>query len=345
VLQDRMISILQHEATRRRLFVLLLAVVCAVSAMRAASAQDMTRLRVGVLRLASSAPVFIAFDRRYFAERKLAVELSFFDAAQPIALAVAAGDLDFGVTAFTGGLFNLAPKGGLKVVAGQSRDAPGYPLIAYLANPRAYEAGLRRPENIAGRRIGITQVGSSFHYSVGLLADKYKFPLDKVELVPLQSMSNAAAALKGGRTDGALLPATVALPLINAGEAKLLGWVGDETPWQVGAVFGSPKALADPGLVNRFLDAYRTGTRDYHDLLLPAVKDGTASVATAVLIASIARHTEQSADQVLTGLPFVDRDGRLDVGSVRDQIRWYRERGFIDQGVTLEDVVDGRFVK
>jgi NitT/TauT family transport system substrate-binding protein len=333
------------QGLMRRLFALLLATLCAVLTMQAASAQDMTRLRVGVLRLASSAPVFIALDRGYFAERKLAVELKFFDAAQPIALAVAAGDVDFGVTAFTGGLFNLAAKGGLKVVAGQSREAPGYPLIAYLANPRAYEAGLRKPESIAGRRIGITQVGSSFHYSVGLLAEKYKFPLDKVELVPLQSMSNAAAALKGGRTDGALLPATVALPLINAGEAKLLGWVGDETPWQLGAVFGSPKALADAGTVERFLEAYRAGTRDYHDQLLPAVQDGKASIPSALLIASIARHTEQSADTVLTGLPFVDRDGRLDVASVRDQIRWYRERGFIDQDVTFENVVDGRFVK
>ncbi|PWT84627.1 MAG: ABC transporter substrate-binding protein [Proteobacteria bacterium] len=325
----------------RRIFVSLLATLCAVLS---ASAQD-AKLRVGVLRLASSAPVFIALDRGYFAERKLAVELSFFDAAQPIALAVAAGDIDFGVTAFTGGLFNLAAKGGLKVVAGQSRDAPGYPLIAYLANPRAYEAALRRPQDTAGRRIGITQVGSSFHYSVGLLAEKYKFPLDKVELVPLQSMSNAAAALKGGRTDGALLPATVALPLINAGEAQLLGWVGDETPWQVGAVFGLPKVLADAGLVERFLEAYRAGTRDYHDQLLPAVKEGKASIPTALLIASIARHTQQSADTVLTGLPFVDRDGRLDVASVRDQIRWYRERGFADPGVTLENVVEGRFVR
>src|SRR5947209_10939087 len=127
-----------------------------------ALAQDRPKIRVGVLRLASSGNVFIAADRGYFRDAGLDVELKFFDAAQPIAVAVAVGDVDVGVTAFTGGLFNLAGKGALKVVAGQSREARGFPLIAYLAHPRAYEAGLRRPQDIARHRVGMTQVGSSF---------------------------------------------------------------------------------------------------------------------------------------------------------------------------------------
>jgi NitT/TauT family transport system substrate-binding protein len=225
-----------------------------------ARGEGLTKLRVGVLRLSSSAPVFIAFDRGYFRQRGLDVELRFFDAAQPVAVAVAAGDIDIGVTAFTGGLFNLAGKRALKVVAGQSREAQGFPLIAYLAHPRAFDAGLRAPKDLPGHRVGMTQVGSSFHYSVGLLAEKYGFALKDVELVPLQSLSNAAAALKGGRTDAALLPITVARPLIDAGDARLLGWVGDETPWQLGAVFASPRMAGDADAMQRFLDAYRGGT-------------------------------------------------------------------------------------
>lgn len=320
-------------------------VVAALSAQRAIG-EDLIRLRVGVLRLSSSAPVFIAFDRNYFRNAGLDVELKFFDAAQPIAVAVASGDIDIGVTAFTGGLFNLAGKGVLTVVAGQSREAQGYPLIAYLAHPRAYAAGLRAPKDIAGHRVGMTQVGSSFHYSVGLLAAKYGFLLKDVELVPLQSMSNAVAALKGGRTDAALLPITIARPLIDAGDARLLGWVGDETPWQLGAVFAASKIAADAALVNRFLDAYRHGTRDYHDVLLATVKDGEAArtPATEPLLASIARYTGLAPDKLAIGLAFIERDGRLDVASVADQLRWYQAQGFVDQGVRLDDVIDRRYV-
>src|SRR5712691_11563776 len=115
--------------------------VAAAAAAKSARAQE--KLRVGVLRLVSSGPVFIAFERGYFRDRGLDVELKFFDAAQPIAVATASGDVEFGVTAFTGGLFNLAGKGALRIVAGQSREAPSYPLVAYLAGKSAFQAGLK----------------------------------------------------------------------------------------------------------------------------------------------------------------------------------------------------------
>src|SRR5437763_6463127 len=115
-------------ATRRQVLAGLGFAVAAVAA-AAKSARAQEKLHVGVLRLASSGPVFIAQDRGYFRDRGFEVELKFFDAAQPIAVATASGDVEFGVTAFTGGLFNLAGKGALRVVAGQSREAPGYPLV------------------------------------------------------------------------------------------------------------------------------------------------------------------------------------------------------------------------
>jgi len=75
----------------------------------------------------SSAPVFIAQDKGYFREAGLDVELKFFDAAQPIAVATTSGDVDFGITAFTAGLYNLAGRGTLKVIGGMSREKAGYP--------------------------------------------------------------------------------------------------------------------------------------------------------------------------------------------------------------------------
>src|SRR4051812_31567434 len=73
-----------------------------------AGAQSPLKAKVGVLRLSSSAPVFIAQDKGYFRDAGLDIELKFFDAAQPIAVAVTSGDIEFGVTAFTAGLYNLA---------------------------------------------------------------------------------------------------------------------------------------------------------------------------------------------------------------------------------------------
>src|SRR3954453_17353135 len=125
-------------------------VLSAAMTMSNAGAQTALKAKVGVLRLSSSAPVFIAQDRGYFKDAGLDVELKFFDAAQPIAVAVTSGDVDFGVTAFTAGLYNLAGKGTLKVIGGMSREKAGYPLIGYFASNNAYAAGLKTPKDLAG---------------------------------------------------------------------------------------------------------------------------------------------------------------------------------------------------
>jgi NitT/TauT family transport system substrate-binding protein len=93
---------LAHCALKARLVIASLLTMLALAAASDAQADDALKAKVGVLRLSSSAPVFIAQDKGYFREAGLDVELKFFDAAQPIAVATTSGDVDFGITAFTG---------------------------------------------------------------------------------------------------------------------------------------------------------------------------------------------------------------------------------------------------
>jgi NitT/TauT family transport system substrate-binding protein len=319
----------------------------AIAAVASARAEDALKARIGVLRLSSSAPVFIAQDKGYFREAGLDIELKFFDAAQPIAVATTSGDVDFGVTAFTAGLYNLAGKGTLKVIGGMSREKAGYPLIGYFASNNAYAAGLKTPKDLAGKRIAVTQVGSSFHYSIGLLADKYGFRLADVKIVPLQSLSNAAAALKGETVDAALLPVSTARKLMDDGGAKLLGWVGDETPWQLGAVFAAPKTLANKALVTKLLGALAKADREYHDVILAAMKDGTAPIndQTRPLLEIIAKYTNLPVEQVVGNCAYIDPDGKLDVKNVDNQIKWLQEQGFADKGFDAGAIIAKDYVK
>jgi NitT/TauT family transport system substrate-binding protein len=312
-----------------------------------ARGEEPLKTTVGVLRLSSSAPVFIAEDKGYFRDAGLDVQLKFFDAAQPIAVAATAGDIDFGVTAFTAGLYNLAGKGALKVIGGMSREKAGYPLIGYFASPKAYDAGLKSPKDLAGKRVAVTQVGSSFHYSLGLLADKYGFKLSDVKIVPLQSLSNAAAALKGETVDAALLPVSSARKLMDDGGAKLLGWVGDETPWQLGAVFASPRTLQNKTLVTKLLAALDRADREYHDVILAAMRDGQAPVndKTRPLLDIIAKYTNLPVDQVVGNCAYIDPDGKLDVKNVDNQIKWLQGQGFVDKGFDADAIIDKAYVK
>src|SRR6202142_4113268 len=310
-------------------------------------AEELQKAKIGVLRLSSSAPVFIAQDKGYFRDAGLDIELKFFDAAQPIAVATTSGDVDFGITAFTAGLYNLAGKGTLKVIGGMSREKAGYPLIGYFASNNAYAAGLKTPKDLAGKRVAVTQVGSSFHYSLGLLADKYGFKLAEVKVLPMQSLSNAAAALKGETVDAALLPASTARKLIDDGGARLLGWGGDETPWQLGAVFASPKTLADKPLVTKLLAALARADREYHDVILAAVKDGKAPIndKTKPLLEIIAKYTNLPVEQVVGNCAYIDPDGKLDVKNVANQIEWLQAQGFVDKGFTADAIIAKDYVK
>jgi NitT/TauT family transport system substrate-binding protein len=326
---------------------LVLAGLLVLAASGTAPADDVLKAKIGVLRLSSSAPVFIAQDKGYFREAGLDIELKFFDAAQPIAVATTSGDVDFGITAFTAGLYNLAGKGTLKVIGGMSREKPGYPLIGYFAANNAYAAGLKTPKDLAGKRIAVTQVGSSFHYSLGLLADKYGFKLSDVKIVPLQSLSNAAAALKGQTVDAALLPVSTARKLMDDGGAKLLGWVGDETPWQLGAVFASPKTLGNKPLVTKLLAALDRADREYHDQILASVKDGSAAIneQTKPLLEIIAKYTNLPVEQVVGNCAYIDPDGKLDVKNVDNQIKWLQQQGFVDKGFAADAIIAKDFVK
>jgi NitT/TauT family transport system substrate-binding protein len=326
---------------------LLFAAALALAAAGVARADEALKARVGVLRLSSSAPVFIAQDKGYFRDAGLEIELKFFDAAQPIAVATTSGDIDFGITAFTAGLYNLAGKGTLKVIGGMSREKAGYPLIGYFASNNAYASGLKTPRDLAGKRIAVTQVGSSFHYSLGLLADKYGFKLADVKVLPMQSLSNAAAALKGETVDAALLPVSTARKLIDDGGAKLLGWVGDETPWQLGAVFASPKMLANKPLVTKLLGALERADREYHDVILRAVRDGKAPVneATRPMLEIIAKYTNLGLEQVVGNCAYIDPDGKLDVKNVANQIEWLQGQGFVDKGFNVDAIIARDYVK
>src|SRR6201986_4353750 len=331
----------------RRAFALVFASLTLMATVGVASADEPLKAKIGVLRLSSSAPVFIAADKGYFRDAGLDIELKFFDAAQPIAVATTSGDVDFGITAFTAGLYNLAGKGTLKVIGGMSREKAGFPLIGYFASNIAYAAGLKTSKDLAGKRIAVTQVGSSFHYSLGLLADKYGFKLADVKVVPLQSLSNAAAALKGETVDAALLPASTARKLMDDGGAKLLGWVGDETPWQLGAVFASRKTLANKALVTKLLTALERADREYHDVVLASVKDGNAAIndKTRPLLDIIAKYTNLSVDQVAGNCAYIDPDGKLDVRNVDNQIKWLQDQGFVDKGFDANAIIDKDFVK
>jgi len=329
-------------------FIAALAAIVTLGAALAASAQE--KVSIAALRFVSSAPIFIALEKGYFKEQGLEVELKFFDAAQPIAVAVAAGDAELGITGLTGGFFNLAGKGAIRIIAAQSREEPGYDFVAYIASRKAFDAGFTDPGKFPGKSIAITQTGSTFHYMLGLLAEKRGFKLTDVTLKPLQSIANVTAALKGEQVDGALLPANNAYTAEKDGFGKIIGWVHQETPWQLGALFAGNRVIEQRRvMVEKFVAAYLKACADYGEAFLQRDSSGKRVFGdkAEALIPIIQKYVEPkpSADQVKASASYIDPQGRLLVRNIYEQVAWYQAQGMVARDADAAKMLDLSFVK
>ena len=324
------------------------AALAAVATFGIGAAQAADKVSVSALTFVSSAPLFIAQDKGYFAKEGLEVEIKFFNAAQPVAVAVTSGDADFGLTGLTGGFFNLAAKGTLRIICAQSREEKGWDFSAYVVSNKAYAAGFKSLDQFPGHSFGLTQAGSTFHYMIGRLAEKRGFDLNKLTLTPLPSVPAMLAAVKSGQVDSVIAPAQFANAMQAAGEAKIIGWVHQETPWQLGAVFTSPKMIAERRpVVERFVKAWVAAAADYDAQFQGRDAQGKRvfGPTSGELIAIIEKYTKAKPEVIKRSLPYIDPQGRLLVRDLYEQVRWYQQQNLVDKSLDAKTVVDLSFVK
>ncbi|NIA70906.1 ABC transporter substrate-binding protein [Pelagibius litoralis] len=313
-----------------------------------ATTQAADKITISALTFVSSSPLFIAQEKGYYADEGLEVEFKFFRAAQPVAVSIASGDADFGVTAFTGGFYNLAGKGALKVIGAQSREEPGYDFSAYIASNKAFEAGFDNPEKFAGKSLGMTQKGSSFHLMAGMLADKLGIDLDEIQLKPLEKVPNMIGALKSGQVDSVILPAHIATKLEGDGAAKIIGWVHQYTPYQLGGLFTSARNVEERrDVVERFVRAYQRAAADYAEAFMQTDAAGRRVFGdkAEALIPVIEKYTKAKPASIKAGAPFIDPQGRLKVQSIYDQVAWMQAQGLVGKDVDPADFVDLSFIE
>jgi len=302
-------------------------------------------IKIAMLKQPGVAPLFIAQEKGYFAAEGLQAELVYLESGQAIAVAVASGDIDFGAVGVSGGFYNLAGQGVLKIIAGSYREAAGFPVFAVVASNKAYAAGFTSYKALPGRSIAVTAVGSAGHYTLALLAEKFGVDLKSVHVLPTQSITNAVTAVSGGSADGGVQLANVTVTMLDNGNCKLIGWAGEDVPWQLATIFTAAKTANDKhATVERFLKAYRKGSQDYYAAFIGPDgkrKDGPTAPA---MLALIGKYVGQPVDQVTRSISYNDPDGRLDVKDVLHQIAWYRAQGMVKGDFDPASVIDQRFV-
>lgn len=314
-----------------------------------ARAQGRT-VKIGLLGLTSHAPSIIAGARGYFAEAGLTPEFVTFQAAQPMAVAIASGDADFGVTAISGGLISLAERGAVKVIGGALQETPGVVGQKILVSKAAHEAGLTTPKALEGKRFGITTAGSSFHYMAHKIADGSGFPRDSLQLITLNSVPAVIAALRSGQIDAWSIVPNIAAGLVKSGDVVEIGKVADFIDnYQVTTVFTSSKIAAEaPDMARAFIKGFSRGVDDYNAALVDKTMP-EAGVAEITAMIHKYVYTDRPYDKadpaIRAGAMRVNPGAALNVASVADQLAWFKSESLVPGAASLETLIAPGFVQ
>lgn len=297
------------------------------------------KLEIGMLKLTSSAPLFIAIEKGYFKEEGIEASAKWFDAAQPIAVATASGSVDVGATGITASLYNMVAEGQkLLIVADKGREQKGYSSSALLVHKDSPVGSIK---DLKGKKIGITQTGSTFHYMAGRLLEKHGLNLSDAELVPLGKVSAMMETLKSKQVDAVLLNEPNITAVVKEGYGKVISQVGDEIEYQTSGLFFAQKFADNRDAAVRFMKAYVKASRYYYDAVL-VKKDGKPVPGANYdeVISIIAKYTDQPVENIKLGLPYMDRDGKLLAEDIKTQIDWYLKNKMMEKNVDYKTIVN-----
>ncbi|MEM9584298.1 MAG: ABC transporter substrate-binding protein [Pseudomonadota bacterium] len=304
------------------------------------------KIKVGALRFTSHSGSFIAYERDYFKEAGLDVEFEFFQAAQPMAVAIASGDVDYAVTAVSGGLISLAQKGAIKVIGGALSEEPGIDGQKILASDAAFKAGLTSPAQLDGKSFGMSTAGSSFHYMGSKVAAAEGATMS---FKPLQKVGAIIGALKSGQIDAWSIVPHIAKPLAGSGAVHIIGNIADYLPnYQVTTVFTSAKNASDErSMTGDFLAGFSRGVDDYAAAMIDKTggEEGVNEMVDLIhKYVYTDRPREKAAPSIINGTMRLNKGAALNVASIEDQLKWFQSENLVDADITMETLVDTSYV-
>ncbi len=330
----------------RRKALALMGTALAAGSIRAPSLAANKKVKVGALRFTSHSASFIALERGYFADQGLDVEFVFFQAAQPMAVAIASGDIDYAVTAVSGGLISLAQKGAIKVIGGALSEEAGIDGQKILVSDAAMQRGVKSPKDLDGAAWAVTQSGSSFHYMGAKIAAAENVQL---KFKPLQKVGAIIGALKSGQVDAWSIVPHIAKPLAGSGAVHIIGDVSDYVPdYQVTTVFTSAKNAAENrDQSEKFLKAFSMGAADYAAAMIDK-SEGDSGVDTMVDLIHkyvyVDRPRDKAASSIINGTMRINSGAALNIASIKDQLNWFQSEGLVDSSITIDTLVDSSYV-
>jgi NitT/TauT family transport system substrate-binding protein len=319
------------------------AVVLAAMTARAPAAD---KVAVGTGGSASDAPFYIAYDKGFFKDEGLDVDLIVLDSGAKVIAPLGTGELDVGSGALSVGFWNALVRGvKFRIVADRGHTEPGYLYQTVFMRKDLVDSGqFKSLKDLKGMRMGFAAQGVT---SLSLLNEAAKFAgikFDDVTPVYL-SFPQQIAALQNKALDGTFLIEPQATVAVNAGYGVRFMDTNEFYPHQqISVIFYSDKFARERNAVaEKFMRAWLRGVRTYND----AIKGGKIAGASADEVvavmsksfninAALAREMYSQAVAV---------DGTVNAAGIQKDLDFFLKQGWVNGQIKAGDVIDMSFAE
>ncbi len=285
--------------------------------------------------------VYVAVEKGYFKEQGIRNEITTFASSAKAMPALGSGELDAAVGAASAGLFNAIAQGAtIRIVADKGQTGPGKGYVYLTVRKDLVDSGqVKTVRDLKGRKVALFAKGIIQDYLMGKMAEEVGLTIKDFDLTYMAA-PNQLAAYKAKAIDAAHVnepwganfeAQQVAVRFRTPDQVKGLG------PVQIGVIMYAGQFIRDRRPVaQRWMDAYIKGCRFY---LEKGIRDPE-------ILSILEKYTKVPAKTIEVAIPqHQDPDGRPNLKSLADQIKWYVANGYLPKAIEVEQAVDLSFLR
>jgi NitT/TauT family transport system substrate-binding protein len=312
----------------------------------ASAAQAVDKVAVGTGGSASDAPFYIAYDKGFFKDEGLDVDLIVLDSGAKVIAPLGTGELDVGSGALSVGFWNALIRGvKFRIVADRGHAEPGYLYQTVFMRKDLVDGGqFKSLADLKGVRMGFAAQGVT---SLSLLNEAAKFAGIKYEdVVPVYlSFPQQIAALQNKALDGTFLIEPQATAAVNAGYGVRFMDTNVFYPHQqISTIFYSDKfARERKDVADKFMRAWLRGVRTYND----AIKGGKIAGAGADEVVQTMAKSFNMKPELIREMysQAVHVDGVVNAAGIQKDLDFFQKQGWVAGHIKASDVIDMSFAQ